>query len=90
MRGFSKGTPNEKQNAWRNQPTLVEIEFIYNGKGYSITYYDDGREKSISVCEFYKTPIDVRSANDVLELKIGPYTLEQIFADLPESAFDIY
>ncbi len=67
-----------------------EIEFNYNGKRYSITYYGDNREKSISVCEFYKTPIDVRNANEVLELKIGPYTLEQIFAVLPDSAFDIY
>lgn len=67
-----------------------KIEFHYNGKRYSITYYGDNREKSISVCEFYKTPIDVRNANDAFELKIGSYTLEQIFAVLPDSAFDIY
>ena len=67
-----------------------EIEFTYHGYKYSITYYNDNREKYISVCEFYQNPIDVKSAEEVLKLKIGKYTLEQIFASLPDSAIDIY
>ena len=67
-----------------------EIEFSYRGNKYSITYYNDNRTKYISVCKFYETPIDVSTAEEVLKLKIGQYTLEQIFASLPDSAFDIY
>ena len=67
-----------------------EIEFDYQGKRYSITYYNDKREKSISVCEFYKKPIDVKSPSEVLRLKIGKRTLEEIFASLPDQAFDIF
>ena len=67
-----------------------EIEFSYRGNRYSITYYNDNRVKYISVCKFYETPIDVSTAEEVLKLKIGQYTLEQIFASLPDSAFDIY
>ena len=52
--------------------------------------YKYNREKYISVCEFYQNPIDVKSAEEVLKLKIGKYTLEQIFASLPDSAIDIY
>ena len=67
-----------------------EIEFTYCGSKYSITYYNDKREKHISVCKFYHEPIDVGSADEALKLKIGKYTLEQIFASLPDSAIDIY
>ena len=67
-----------------------EIEFTYHGSKYSITYYNDDRKKYISVCEFYKKPIDVSSTDEALKIKIGKFTLEQIFASLPDSAIDIY
>lgn len=67
-----------------------EIEFTYKGKRYSITYYNDKREKYISVGEFYGKFVDVKNSSEVLKLKIGNLTLEQIFAKLPDSAFDIY
>ena len=67
-----------------------EIEFTYRRNRYSITYYNDDREKYISVCKFYHKPVDVSSAAEALKLKIGKYTLEQIFASLPDSAIDIY
>jgi len=67
-----------------------EIEFQYRGARYSITYYGDDREKGISVCKFYGKPTDVRNADEVLKLTIGGLTLEQIFAALPDNAFDIY
>jgi len=66
-----------------------EIEFIYHSKRYSITYYNDKREKYISVCEYYHNPIDVKTPNEVLKLKIGSKTLKQIFSQLPDSAFNI-
>ena len=67
-----------------------EIEFIYHGELYSITYYNDGRKKYISVCKFYDNPIDASSADEVLKMRIGERTLEQIFALLPDSAITIY
>ena len=67
-----------------------EIEFKFCGKRYSITYYNDNREKYISVGEFYGKTIDVKNADEVLKLKINGYSLEKIFAALPDSAFDIY
>ncbi len=67
-----------------------EIEFKYRGKKYSITYYNDKREKYISVCEAYKTPIDVRNSSEVLKIRIGKLTLKEVFATLSDSAFDIF
>ena len=67
-----------------------EIEFSYKNHRYSITYYNDNREKYISVCKFYDKPVDVKSSSEVLKMKIGGVTLEKIFANLPDSAFDIY
>lgn len=66
-----------------------EIEFIYNKHKYSITYYNDKREKWISVCEYGQEPIDVKSPAEVLKLHIGRRTLAEIFASLPDSSFDI-
>lgn len=66
-----------------------EIEFIYHNHRYSITYYNDKREKYISVCEYGHKPVDVKSANEVIKLHIGKKTLQEIFASLPDSSFDI-
>lgn len=67
-----------------------EIEFTYKGNRFSITYYNDNRKNYISVCKFYEKPIDVSSAKELLKLKYGKYTLEKIFAIIPDSAIDIY
>ena len=67
-----------------------EIEFVYRGDRFSINYYNDNRKNYISVCKFYHDPIDVSTVDEVLKLTIGKYTLEQIFASLPDSAIDIY
>ena len=45
-----------------------EIEFTYNGKRYSITYwYPDENENNalISFCEFYKDTTEVRTASEL-------------------------
>lgn len=67
-----------------------EIEFTFRRKRYSITYYNDDRERYISVCKFYGKTVDVKNVAELLELTIGDYTLKQIFEALPDSAFDIY
>ena len=67
-----------------------EIEFRYHGKKYSITYYNDNRKKYISIGEYYGKFIDVNNVAELLKIRIGNRTLEQIFAALPDSAIDIY
>ena len=67
-----------------------EIEFTYIDKRYSITYYDDKRKKYISFAEFYKTPIDVSSVNELLKIKLDKKTLEEVFAKLPDENIDIF
>ncbi len=66
-----------------------EIEFFYLGHRYSITYYEDDRKNFISVCQYYHKPVDVKDADELLKLKIGRRTLEQIFSLLPDNAIDI-
>lgn len=67
-----------------------EIEFTFNNNHYSITYYNDNREKYISFCKFYNEPKDVKNTEELFKLKIGNQTLEQIFKSLKDSSFDIY
>ncbi len=67
-----------------------EIEFTYHRSKYSITYYNDDRKNYISVCRFYHKPVDVSSVDELLKLKIGRLTIEQVFSLLPDSAIDIY
>ena len=67
-----------------------EVEFEYKRKRYSIRYYADERERYISFCEFYKEPLDVKTVYELLAIKLGDKTLGEIFASLPDQAFDIY
>ena len=67
-----------------------EIEFDYRGKRYSITCYKDNRTDYISFCEFYKTPHDVSSVKDLMNLEINGVKLSKILSALPDSAFDIF
>lgn len=56
-----------------------EMEFYFNGKGYSITYYNDGRKNYISVIEFNKldTIHDLATADEALNVKMdGKHTVE--------------
>ncbi len=66
-----------------------EIVFRYHDKLYSIAYYNDNREKYISVGEYNGCFVDVKNAGELLKVKIGNKTLEEVFSSLPDSAFDI-
>ena len=67
-----------------------EIEFSYKNKRYSVTYNGKGQERAIYFCEFYKDPAEVKTASELLKLKIGAKTLDTIFSELPDSAFYIF
>lgn len=56
-----------------------EIEFYFNNKCYSITYYNDDRKKYISIIEYNKeeTIHDVATADEALDVKMdGEHTVE--------------
>lgn len=67
-----------------------EIEFVYNKRKYSITYYNDNRKKYISFCEFYKEPIDVSNVDELLEIRIDCKTLKEIFVSLPDDCIHVF
>ena len=67
-----------------------DIEFLYNGKKYSITYYEDDRDDYISFCEFYKTPKDVKNFEKLCDIKVNGVSLLQIIESLPEDNISIY
>lgn len=67
-----------------------EIEFIYKGKKYSITYYGYSRKKYISFCEFYKEPVDVDSVDNLLKIKLNNICLKEMIESLNDNEIWIY
>ena len=64
-----------------------EIEFTYNDKRHSITYYsDDTHEKIISFCEFYQEPSDYFSYEDFKNnAKIDGISVVEILEDIDDA-----
>ena len=64
-----------------------EIEFNYNDKRYSITYYsDDKHKKIISFCEFYQEPADFYSYDEFKEnAKIDGKSVVDILSDIDDA-----
>ena len=67
-----------------------EIEFAYNNKRYSITYFRENGKKKISFCEFYQEPTDVDTCSELLRIMVDGDTLGNILAKVPDSAFIIH
>lgn len=62
-----------------------EIEFKYNGKDYSITYYPRDKEKNyISFCEFYKETTEVSNVDDLLDIKRDGVTVREMLETITE------
>ena len=67
-----------------------EIEFIYDQKKYSITYgVIDGTEV-ISFCEFYKESTEVKTVDELLELKINGVSVEEMFLSITDDNIWIF
>lgn len=67
-----------------------EIEFMYNGKKYSITYgIFDGKEM-ISFCEFYQETTEVDTFEDLLEVSRDGVSVLQMWESLSEDDVWIY
>lgn len=67
-----------------------EIEFKYKEKMYSITYSPADQEDYISFCEFYKEPIDVKTPNEVPDIKYNGVTVLEMLSSLTEEDIWIY
>lgn len=72
-----------------------EIEFIFNDKKFSITYWypDDNDESNrwISFCEFYKETTEVKSADDLWNNVIrNGKTVGQMLESINENDIWIY
>ncbi len=67
------------------------IEFEYQNVMYSITYRRDENGKFKVRCGVYNGErVEFDRPYEVIDYKIGDKTIEQIFAELPDDAFDIY
>ena len=67
-----------------------EIEFTFNKKRYSITYYNDNREKYISFCEFYKEITDVSTVDELCKVKRDGVTVLEMLESIEECDMTIY
>lgn len=67
-----------------------EIEFTYKNKEYSITYYNDKREKYISFCEAYEELLDVSSADELLASTYKGMSVKDVIESLTEDDCTIF
>lgn len=67
-----------------------EIEFTYKSKEYSITYYNDKRDKYISFCEFHKDILDVSSADELLASTYKGMSVKDVIESLTEDDCTIF
>lgn len=59
-----------------------EIEFLFEGKKYSITYGILNGEEVISFCEFYQETTEVRTVDELLEINRNGHTVEEMITKL--------
>ena len=67
-----------------------EIEFKYNDKMFSITFFNDNGKAKISFCEFYKEPIDVDNVDELLKIKWDNVSVEKMLSKLKEDNIMIF
>ena len=71
-----------------------EIEFTFNGKQYSITYwYPDDNESNrwISFCEFYQETTEVRTAEELWnEVSRNGVTVGEMLSSLDHNQISIF
>lgn len=67
-----------------------EIEFKYNNKMYSITYYTSDQEDYISFCEFYKDPTDVKTFDELIAVSQDGVSVLEMWETLTEDDIWVY
>ncbi len=66
-----------------------ELEFDYQGKRYSITYYGDGRKDYISFCEYYQETLDVPDVDTLWNSSYKDIRLSEMLLSVPAKDVDV-
>lgn len=67
------------------------IEFEYEGRFFSITYrYDENGKLKVRFGEYNCDRVEFDCPYEVIDYKIDGKTIGDIFAKLPDDAFEIY
>jgi hypothetical protein len=70
-----------------------EIEFTYQDKNYSLTYFRNnggGGKKWLSFCEFYKDTLDVSDVDSLLKSTYHGIKVSDIFESLGENDYSLF
>lgn len=67
-----------------------EIEFKFEGKRYSITYYITEEKEQISFCEFYKETTEVDTVDELCNVERDGKKVIEMISSLTKNDFDIY
>lgn len=67
-----------------------EIEFTYNKKNYSITYYNDDRINFISFCEFNKETTDVSNSDELCKIRRNGVRVLEMLESLSDKDISIF
>ena len=67
-----------------------EIEFNYDGKSFSITYFENDHKSYISFCEFYQDPIDVETFEELIQIHYKGVGLMDMLESITENDIWIY
>ncbi len=79
----------KKEELKKYVETGREIEFVYEGKRYSITYYEkDADGNDISFCEFYQEPIDVSNFEDLCNITYNGVKVIDMWESISEEFGD--
>ena len=65
-----------------------ELEFSFEGKDYSITYYNDKRKDYISFCQAYDETVDVSNVDELWNSTYKGMKVSDILSSVPED--DVY
>ena len=67
-----------------------DIEFVYEGRKYSVTYGEINEKEVISFCEFYRDSIEVETVNELLDIVYDNKKVSDMVASLKEDDVWIY
>lgn len=67
-----------------------ELEFVFEGRKYSITYGVLDGEEVISFCEFYQETTEVKNADELLKIHRNGYTVKEMIAKLSDNDFFVF
>lgn len=67
-----------------------EIEFEWQNRKFSITYFKEDNRKFISFCEFYKEPVDVKTIDELFEIKIDNISILDILKDISDDKIYVF